>query len=116
MLGNHKKRNPEPPANSGDSDQSLIPRELPPLRTFVVREGAPAYDVQGQPTGRPVTHVVEAHGVAKDENDGALLFIVFFFVDAEKTKLAQATKLIIQPHAYDEIEEINPLFPTITKN
>jgi hypothetical protein len=102
MLGNHKKKNPEVEAKQSDDEQqqAMIPRELPPLRTFVVRKDN-------------TQRVVEAHGLAIDE-ERMISFVVFFWLDPGKqVSPAQTSKLVLNANAWDEVEEINPLFPTL---
>lgn len=121
MLGNHKKRNPAPVnRNEGDGNQqALLPKEMPPLRTFVVY--GPAYGFRPFPgeqlaANDPRGLTVEAHGLAIDE-ERMLSFFVFFWADgALKQQPAQAMKLVLNANAWDEVEEINPLFPSIEKH
>jgi hypothetical protein len=102
MLGNHKKKNPESTGKQDDEQQMMIPRDLPPLRTFIVRYGADE-------------RLVEAHGLAIDEAR-MVSFIVFFWLDPkQKTQPTQAAKLVLNADAWDEVEEINAAFPTLEK-
>ena len=102
--GSFKKRNPEQTVI--DIPQPTIPRELPALRTFVVR---------GFGGDAAAERTVEAHGVAFDDA-GMVSFVVFFWVDAAKTQPAQAQKLVMSAGAWLEVEEVNPLFPSIEKH
>ena len=117
MLGSNKKKNPDvPKPDNGGESQSMIPRELPPLRTFVVRAGDLTFNDKTKAWERPVTRVVDAHGLGIDESR-MISFVVFFWLDAEKkTTPAQATKLCLNADAWDDVEEINPLFPTLEKH
>ncbi len=112
MLGGQKKRNPDTAGDTktdGPEQPPSIPRELPPLRTFVVRQ--PDLNNGGQ-----LERTVEAHGLGVDENR-MMSFVVFLYpVANDRTQVAQATKLILNADAWDEVEEINPLFPTQEKH
>jgi len=114
MLGSHKKRNPAPaPLTPGDNQQAMTPRELPPLRTFVLRAGDYEYNTKTSQWERPIVRVVDAHGLGIDDAR-MIAFTVFFWLDPEnKTQPAQATKLALNADSWDEVEEVNPLFPTM---
>lgn len=116
MLGGHKKKNPTPPDNSDDKQQLMIPREMPPLRMFVIRHGEPAWNEKTLCWERPVLRTVEAHGLGIDE-ERMISFVVFFFLDGEaRQQPAQANKLVLNADAWDEVEEINALFPETRKH
>lgn len=116
MLGKHKKQNPTPAAiEQGGPPAVLLPRELPPLRTFVVRSGEFVYVEKEKAWVRANQRVVEAHGLGIDDAR-MISFVVFFFLDEAKTQPAQAQKLVLNADAWDEVEEINPLFPTLEKH
>lgn len=121
MLGSHKKKNPEAAlaTTGGSQSQAMIPRDVPPLRSFVLygrnygsrpRHGEllAKDDVRG--------YQIDAHGLAIDE-ERMISFVVFFFLDPDhKTQPMQATKLVVNADDWSEVEEINPLFPTLKGN
>lgn len=121
MLGSHKKKQAAAEAltqQGGGPAQVLTPPEIPPLRTFVIygqnygprpRHGEmlAKEDVRG--------HVVEAHGLGIDDSR-MISFTVFFFVDGDPSKPAQATKLVLNADAWDEVEEVNAAFPVLVKH
>lgn len=106
MLGQNKKRNPAPPKDD-DNNTPMMPKELPPLRTFVVRQIG--FD------GRPIERIVEAHGLGIDDAR-MISFVVLFWLDDTHTRAAEASKLVLNSDAWEEVEEINPLFPTLPKH
>ncbi len=108
MLGSHMKKNTAPPpAETNDNQQSMIPKELPPLRTFVLRQLNPNGD------GTVVEREVVAHGLMIDEAR-MISFVVFFYLDPlTRLQAAQALKLVLNSDAWLEIEEINPMFPEL---
>ncbi len=101
-----KKRNPD--SQNDGPQQPMLPRDLPVLRTFVVEKRL-------NKRGDFIDSTVEAHGVAFDDA-GMVSFIVFFWVDADKTQPAQANKLVIAAGAWNSVVEINPLFPVMEKH
>lgn len=126
MLGSHKKKNPETGATQqgAGQQQAMIPRDVPPLRSFVIRKQDLSWN---ENAGVWVTttedsdfidkpRVVSAHGLSIDE-ERMISFVVFFFLDPDhKTQPAQATKLVVNADDWSEVEEINPLFPTLKGN
>ena len=103
-MAHFKKRNPEQGIEA--PQQPTLPKELPALRTFVVR-----YD-----NGKDADRTVEAHGVAFDEA-GMVSFIIFFWLDGEnKQQPAQANKLVLGPGTWLDVEEVNALFPMMEKH
>ncbi len=100
-----KKHNPGPEVVDAGPQQPMLPRELPALRTFVVRYNNADDD-----------QIVEAHGVAFDEA-GMVSFVIFFFLDGEnRQQPAQANKLVLGPGVWLEVAEINPMFPVMEKH
>lgn len=107
MFGQEKKHNPAAPKD--DDTTPVFPKGLPPLRTFVVRKEG--FNETGEPALKERT--IHAHGLAVDE-ERMISFIVFFWLDVNtKTSPAQAMKLVLNSDAWDEVEEINPLFPEL---
>ena len=100
-MGNFKKRNVEPAV----IDTPVVPKELPALRTFLVR-----YHDNDE------VRTIDAHGVSFDET-GMAAFVVFFFVDGEtQQKVAQANVLVAAAGSWKDVEEVNALFPTMEKH
>jgi hypothetical protein len=98
-----KKHNP---ASSNEPEQPTIPRELPSLRTFIVRTFDPS-------TGDYLERQVDAHGLAIDESR-MITFIVFFWADPEtQVSMVQTSKLVLNSDAWLEVEELNLNFPTL---
>jgi hypothetical protein len=105
MLG-QKKRNPDPPKGGEDNTEDakvLTPASIPPLRTFRLQR----YDGHDD--------IIEAHGLGIDESR-MLSFVIFFFVDGDLTKPAQAQKLVLNADGWLEVEEINVAFPVLEKH
>lgn len=121
MLGQGKKRNVEP---SGDGDEGsqgaqAPPTVLPPLRTFVIRKAGYSWKTVADAWGftlvgdTDVPRTVHAHGLAIDEAR-MISFIVFLRPNPnDQTLVAQTNKLILNSDAWDEVEEINVLFPEL---
>jgi hypothetical protein len=102
-IGQNKKHNPP---STDQPEQPTIPRELPPLRTFVVRQFDPS-------TGEMFERQVDAHGLAIDESR-MITFIVFFWADPEtQVSMVQTSKLVLNSDAWLEVEELNLNFPTL---
>lgn len=106
MLGQGKKRNAEPSGDGDNSNQGAqAPTVLPPLRTFVIRTRDLHCNV--------VERTVHAHGLAVDE-ERMISFIVFLRPNPnDQNTVAQTSKLVLNSDAWDEVEEINVLFPEL---
>lgn len=107
MLGQGKKRNATPPKDE-DNDTPQIPTKLPPLRTFILRQER----MNDLGDFVVVDRQIDAHGLAIDEAR-MISFVVFFWLDGDRTQPAQTSKLVINSDDWAEVEEINPLFPVL---
>jgi hypothetical protein len=107
MLGNHKKKNPEPESAKQTDETAVAPPEppkIPPLRTFVVRS-FDGFNMNER--------IVTAHGLGID--DSRMVSFVVFFIDI-LGRPTQAQKLVLNAEAWDEVEEINAEFPVMEKH
>ena len=104
-----KKRNPErAPESFPEAPQVPAPEfVMPPLRTFIIRQ-------TNQLTGERVERTVEAHGLGIDEAR-MISFVVFFYPDPKSKQPGSAQKLVLNADAWDEVEEVNEVFPVRPK-
>ncbi len=104
-----KKRNPERPAETfpGPAQPAQPEFVMPALRTFILRQ-------TNQLTGEKTERTIEAHGLGVDESR-MISFIVFFYPDPQSKQPGSSTKLALNSEAWDEVEEVNELFPVRPK-